>query len=424
MSKIICDVCGTTYPETSSQCPICGCVRPGEAKAVSGDVSDDALNSSGTYTYVKGGRFSKSNVRKRIRENQPYATETNPSDLEESENDNRKMRGTIIALIAMLLVLVAIVFFVVVRFFGPDNDITKDPTDNSSSSEQQSSSVDIPCNGLTLSINPVELKQAGNAYQLDVMVSPVDTTDALSYSSADEAIATVTEDGVITAVASGETVITITCGAVQIECRVVCDFEETPSDDPSVDPSEDPSVDPSVDPSEDPSDDPVDEFKLNREDFTLFSAGETWLLYDGQVDKSLIVWTTNDPSVATINNGKVTAVGPGYTKVYAEFDGTKVSCIVRCSFKDESTGGNETPAVPSTGPYTISHEDVTIAIKESFDLQLIDANGKVVNVTWRAADSYCSVSGNKITGVSKGMTKVYTAHDGQEFSCIVRVKGS
>ena len=26
MSKIICDICGTSYPETATQCPICGCV--------------------------------------------------------------------------------------------------------------------------------------------------------------------------------------------------------------------------------------------------------------------------------------------------------------------------------------------------------------------------------------------------------------
>jgi rubrerythrin len=24
MSKVICDICGTTYPETADNCPICG----------------------------------------------------------------------------------------------------------------------------------------------------------------------------------------------------------------------------------------------------------------------------------------------------------------------------------------------------------------------------------------------------------------
>ena len=33
MSKIICDVCGTRYPASAEQCPICGRVDPAAAKA-------------------------------------------------------------------------------------------------------------------------------------------------------------------------------------------------------------------------------------------------------------------------------------------------------------------------------------------------------------------------------------------------------
>ena len=37
MSKIICDVCGTSYPETAAACPICGCARPNSTNQVSAD---------------------------------------------------------------------------------------------------------------------------------------------------------------------------------------------------------------------------------------------------------------------------------------------------------------------------------------------------------------------------------------------------
>ena len=60
MDKIICDVCGTSYAENTSQCPICGLARPSKPKAAPSAESD-----SGSYTYVKGGRFSSGNVRKR-----------------------------------------------------------------------------------------------------------------------------------------------------------------------------------------------------------------------------------------------------------------------------------------------------------------------------------------------------------------------
>ena len=64
MSKIICDVCGTSYPETGTQCPICGCVRSSDAVTISGD-TNEALVQAPTYTYVRGGRYSKTNVKKR-----------------------------------------------------------------------------------------------------------------------------------------------------------------------------------------------------------------------------------------------------------------------------------------------------------------------------------------------------------------------
>lgn len=60
MSDILCDVCGTSYPETDTQCPICG-----TAKSNTATVEDLNPQESAGYAYVRGGRFSQSNVRKR-----------------------------------------------------------------------------------------------------------------------------------------------------------------------------------------------------------------------------------------------------------------------------------------------------------------------------------------------------------------------
>ena len=54
MSKVICDICGTSFPESATQCPICGCVRPAEVVSV-----PETEEEKTGYTYVKGGRFSK-----------------------------------------------------------------------------------------------------------------------------------------------------------------------------------------------------------------------------------------------------------------------------------------------------------------------------------------------------------------------------
>ena len=69
MNKIICDVCGTAYQESATQCPICGCVRTTDLDDI---ILDNPVEGgSRTYTHVKGGRFSKANVKKRNRANQP-----------------------------------------------------------------------------------------------------------------------------------------------------------------------------------------------------------------------------------------------------------------------------------------------------------------------------------------------------------------
>ena len=61
MSKIICDVCGTSYPDTANQCPICGKLKQDNPASAT-----DTVNAQDNgYAYVKGGRFSHANVRKR-----------------------------------------------------------------------------------------------------------------------------------------------------------------------------------------------------------------------------------------------------------------------------------------------------------------------------------------------------------------------
>lgn len=426
MSKIICDVCGTSFPETATQCPICGCVRAGEVKTVSGDTNVSETGSSGTYTYVKGGRFSKSNVRKRNREMQNSDNSAMPvKNTEEKKEGNEK--GLTIAVVVLLLAVVAVVLYIMIRIFGGGLFITDGPDKNTGDVPGESSSVsvpstelNIPCTGLTIDNPSVELQKKDSAYLLNVTVSPADTTDEVIYASADETIATVTPDGKVVAVGAGETKIIITCGEVEIECAVVCSFDEEPTDpsEEATDPSEE-----ATEPSEEPTDPSVPDadFKLNREDFTLAAKGTSWNIYDGS-DAEQITWTSDNEAVATIENGNVVAVGPGMTTVHGEYNGVKLSCIVRCSFKDVADApANEPEQNTESSAYTMSHTDVTIIIGESFTLQLFDANGTPATVTWRTSDGCCSISGNRITGASNGTAKVYTTHGGREYSCIVRV---
>ena len=41
MSKIICDICGTTYPDTADCCPICGCSKDAAAEFLGEEITVD-----------------------------------------------------------------------------------------------------------------------------------------------------------------------------------------------------------------------------------------------------------------------------------------------------------------------------------------------------------------------------------------------
>ncbi len=98
---------------------------------------------------------------------------------------------------------------------------------------------------------------------------------------------------------------------------------------PSINPS------PSVEPSPSPSAPVIQDLILNREDFTLFSVGESHSLDPQTVPTDVdvtITWTSSDESVALVDlYGKVTAIGDGTCTITAEADGIVRECIVRVS---------------------------------------------------------------------------------------------
>lgn len=406
MSKIICDVCGTSYPETANQCPICGCVRSGDAVTVRGDTNNAEVTTTGNYTHVKGGRFSKSNVKKR---NQGKAVPVAPAPQkdEKPKKAGKGDKAMIITVFVLLIAIVAIVIYIAVYFFAPGKDKPDhETTQNTTQATQQTvettedTVLEVPCEELEVSDTVIELDKAGAALLLNVTPSPENTTDEITYATSDETVAVVTEDGKVVAAGNGEAIITITCGEISVECRVVCtiesDVEETTETVYS-----------------------TADFKLNRKDFTLNSYGSTWTLYKGDIPADVITWTSNDEKVVTIKDGVVTAVGPGMATVYAEYGGIKLECIVRCADSVKAPAETESPTETA---YKISATDVTIKVGETFTLTIEDKEGKKVEVTWVCANTeICTVSNGTVTGVAKGTTVVSTTVDGVAYRCTVRV---
>lgn len=429
MSKVICDVCGTTYPETAAQCPICNSAKSSAEQTAAG--SGEA--GSG-YAYVKGGRFSKKNVRKRNRKGSTAQRRSQPDD----EPSNT---GLIVVVILLLLAIVAVVIYIGVHFFGSSSTgKNNDSTGNTVSQTQSSSTAQTtenttpktPCEAIQLSSKIVEFMDEGETWELIVAVSPVDTTEKVTFASSDEAVATVSTSGVITAVGGGEAVITVTCGEASDTCTVKCSFGD---------------VEPSTQPSE-----PVVtgefEFAWNTAysdkstgygDATLSKQGNTWRAYKSsvKVDPTEIEWSSDDESVCTVKDGIVTAIGHGKTLIHASYNGVTYSCIIRCPFSgtaatapsteatepEETTEATEaTEGTTAAASCTISHTDVSIAVGESFKLVLKDASGNALEVTWTATGDNVTIDGNSITGASSGTVTVSVTYEDVTYSCIVRVK--
>ncbi len=380
MNKVICDVCGTDYPETASQCPICGTANAGGGQTSAGNT---VQAEESTYSPTKGGHFSKSNVRKRMKSsaNQqpelPISNRYDESDddgFDEDELEGVSNKGLVVIVVLLLLAIIAVSSYIVITFFGdkdskdptPTTGTSQSPTDQAtepsgtdttepSATEPSESKPDvdrIPCTGLVVEEAELELVNQ-NPMQIKLMVQPANTTDPVSYASADKSIATVDASGRVKAVGNGKTTITITCGDQKTEIVVKCQLEEPTDPTSPTDPTDPGETTEPTAPSV------TVELKLNRDDFTLSYFGESWMLYNGELDPADITWSSSNEAVATVENGKVVGVGHGSAKIFAEYGDQKVFCYVRCSFETpEPTDPSEDSTEPSE-EVTEPSEEVT-----------------------------------------------------------------
>lgn len=424
MSKIICDVCGTAYPETASQCPICGTAKT-DAAVPTGDLGTEEADKA----YVKGGRFSSSNVRRRNNGKQelprvaavPKAPkqESAPGKevkREEKTGNSQNNLGLIIIVVILVLAIIAVCTYIAIKWIdnlgGFGGQESTPPATSTPFVE------DIPCTSLKLEGgNEFTLGKAGDTLKLEVKAEPENTTDMIQFASDKPECVKVDSNGIVTAVAKGEAIITITCGDWNVQCKIICNAEPIPSDPSNPTDPSDPT-----DPT-DPSRPPV-ELKLNRKDFTLSGYGASHNLYSGELDPTQITWTSDNPEVATVTNGKVTAVGNGKTTIHAEYQGQKASCIVRCN-------GVEKPADTKYELHTAYGKatDITIKVGESITLMLME---KETGLRVPAADLKFSVAKEGYVTVDKkgrvegidtnyGGVYVYVEYEGVTYKCLVRI---
>ena len=412
MNRIICDICGSEYSAADDRCPICNYPRQGTEAAA-------AAAGEAVRTKVKGGRFSNKNVKKRIKAQKKAAAQTG--------RDPNKTLWIVIVILLIAIFLVSL--YIGVRFFrgwggfqgaGTTVPQTTVPT-------QTTLPPEIPCEGIVFTDTVLDLENKGDRLQLDVKPLPQNTTDPVTYTSADSAVVTVSETGLLTAVGSGQTTVTITCGDFSKVCTIVCWFtEETAAPVETTAPTE---PEPTQPPETQPKPTEAAVLKLDPEDASCFTLGETFTVYvrlgNATINRSKVTWTTSDSKIATVENGVVTATGKGTATIIAEYNGQKAYCTVRCRFEDTSEtkpteGTQEETKAPS---WKASHSDVSIKVGETFRLTVKNSDGKTADAIWTMSiDGVVSIEGKTITGRAPGTVTLTTTVDGETFTCIVRVK--
>lgn len=362
MNKIICDICGTTYPETADCCPICGFARDSSEDMLADDLLADDLLDDGAmglgdpFTARKKEIFDYDEVNAEPEEeeyeDEDEEDEEEYDDAEEEEEAPRHNTLLVILLTILITGLLIVAGFVFVRFFLMNKKADEAaPVQTVSVMETlpaETTEPSVPCETLILSSgNVAEMNAEGQHFLLHVKPMPENTTDSIIYTSADESIATVTEDGRITAVSEGETKIYISCGRISIECPVIIRYVEETVPPTTEVPVETAAVEEStpvveaVDPDQPdtpPASVPVSSeintgitLKLKKKDIKLGVYLSFTLELDCELEQNEVQWSSEHPYIAKVDeNGVVTAVKSGTTAITATYGDQTATCIVRC----------------------------------------------------------------------------------------------
>ena len=220
----------------------------------------------------------------------------------------------------------------------------------------------------------------GETFSITAFVTPENAENkTLSYSSSDNAVATVSASGVVTGVGAGEAIITATSSnGVKGECKVV-----------------------------------VAEGKwvtLDESEFTLLVGAEKTLtatVHPENMAGSTVAWTSSDPTVASVAGGKVTAVKAGVAMIKAAVEG---GLAAECKVIVESEAVDfEISLTPGSSSVTANGlmQDKSVRIYTEYIRRKDGKKYSPANVSWSSSDESVAVvdSEGNVTAVAEYIEK-------------------
>ena len=246
---------------------------------------------------------------------------------------------------------------------------------------------DVPVTSVTIGQATAEML-IGETVQLSATVLPSDASDkTVSWASSKQSVATISNTGLVTAIAEGTSTITASAGEKSGTCTITVSNKDIE----------------------------VSSVTLNKTSAQL-KAGETVTLTatvmpDNATDKT-VIWSTSDASVATISDGVVKAIKLGTATITAKAGDKSATCAI-------------TVVATTVTSVTLNKTSASLKVGEKVTLTATvkpnDATDKTV--TWTTSNAtVASVSNSGLVTAKKVGTATITAKAGDKSAtCAITV---
>ena len=235
--------------------------------------------------------------------------------------------------------------------------------------------VNAPLTGITLNKTEITLKK-GTSETLVAALRPEDTTDdvTVTWTSADPSVASVDNNGKITAHKDGETVVTAKAGNFEAIC--VVNVQEVKLTGISLN---------------------EDTLIVNKGE----NSGELLVKYEPEntTDDKTVTWTSSNENVATVEGGVVTGIGTGTATITAKVGEFAATCEVSVIAKLQS--------ITITPDKDVNSLEIGDTVNMTVGYDPVDTTDSK-EIVWKSMDeSIATVDANgTVTAVKGGMTKI------------------
>lgn len=247
--------------------------------------------------------------------------------------------------------------------------------------------VTVPVTGITLDRTTLDMEK-GNTQQLTATITPPDTGSTVTWTTSDPAVATITDDGTVTAIGGGTATITASAGGQSAACTVNVNV-------------------------------PLTGIKI-KDAADSVSRGNTLPLsaelepVDATVNPKAVEWSSSDPTIASVDpaTGLVTGLKEGTTKITVttkttpSFSAEKEITVTENHATDDFGKKIVFKKLPGT-----FYKGTAVNMRELLNLDDVAANDHITDtfkITWSSSDEkVASIDANGVaTGLKEGKTTI------------------